>query len=284
MKNLMKGLVFGALGLSVLAQTTASTAATSANSTTTTAKSVLQKLKDSPFSMFGIVESSMRQTEIGEGNDVTNYLYLYPGYKLNDTISFRVVPSFRYNITGENQSEEEFDYQSVQARVYVKMLNEKDHGVRLTTQVRNYIYQGSTRGTSGYSSKHRIYPIFGKKLSNKWSLSVPMFAEFYNNNSHAFNAVKYNLFVSASTTYSINDKWSITQGIEYYDRKAKSQASKINDLYITPIDIGYSFNSNVSLNVSYGTTIMANNDGGATFANQPLKNGNIIASLFVNMF
>ncbi len=280
----MKGLVVASLGLTVLAQTTASTGSATANSTSTSSKSIIQKLKDSPFSMFAITESLLSQRDIGEGNDVTTYLYLYPGYKLNDTVSFRIVPTFSYTYTGQNQSEQDIDYSSVQGRVYFKMLNEKDHGVSLTTQIRNYIYQGSTRGTSGYSTKHRIYPIFGKKLSNNWSLSVPMFVEFYNDNDHAFNAVKQNYFISASTTYSINDKYSVTTGLEWYDRKAKTQAAKINEVWFTPVDLGISLTSNLSLNVSYGTALMNNNDGGRTFNEAPFKNGTVIASFFYNMF
>ena len=280
MNKMFKGIVALAMTTAVFAQSTGSINTTSTSSANSLS-GVLEKLKASPFSL-GILNETLVAAE--GANGYSNNFYFYPGYKINDTFTVKAVPVLSASYSGKNKSQSDmnYDYNYMSARLYIsKILNEKDHGINLSMQVRDYIYKGSDRGVNGYDQKLRIYPYASMNLG-KFNLSAAAFVEFYDKNDKTRATVQRNDLLSLGATYSINDSWSSNITLEYYHDHDTMGTQDKEYLTLTLPNIGYSY-KDLSVNLYLSTDIMVNKDD-SIFKDDPLADATIVAEMFYSAF
>jgi hypothetical protein len=290
MKNLIKGLVILAVASSALATVSTNTKITSssgnANTTYFNFSDAWKKLQKSPLQLAYLNEGVIR-TYGGKGL-YTNH-YVYAGYKIDKYHSFKIVPAFKSDYTGDNnnpsksqrgQGDIHTEYQYTTFRLYrSSILTQKEHGIGLSGQIRYYVYGDNFRNSSSSQlTKERIYPYFSKTWG-KFHLSVPFFTEFV----HGSTKRERNDYVGSTLTYSLNDSWSFATGLEYYTTNNEDSANDKEYYTITPVEVTWS-KGRFSATASATFDVAESKDRFDGFINKWHKNGSFVTSLYYSFF
>ncbi len=286
--GIIKGALLAFATVSVMAATSTSSVPSSSTTNTTetsVSKSWYEQLKDSPFNMQYLAEGSNSFTKSINGYSFYNYLYI--GYNINKNFAVKLVPSWQTDFTDAQENKDgsrtvHQQYASTQARLYVKnILTEEKHGFDLYVQNRLYYYPVDTRNGSGYDAKNRLYLIGGKKITDKFKIGTYAFYENYIRNTGSSKFLS-NYYAAVAPTYYVNDKLYTALTIEYYAQNRRKGNAEAESISVSP-EIGYSFSA-VSLSASLALEPIDFRDNDDDFANDTLKNAQLIVSAFFPIF
>ncbi|PIK15786.1 hypothetical protein [Halobacteriovorax sp. JY17] len=265
------------------AETTAATtpAATTTTSSTSTLKKYYDKIKASPFSM-AYLNDSFSSFNI---DGVKSYHYIYAHYKLTDKDRLSIVPTFTTDLINKNPVSKDrannTRIHSTQLR-YTRssILNEKDHGVNMSAQVRYYQYAKSNQkgGDDGYG---RAIISLGKPLG-KLSLSLTSDNVVYNKNSSGKGYSHFNM-IGFGTRYSFTDSFSTSTSLNWY-KYNYDNTDNFREFSLLGIYTDYSFKNGLSVG-PYFEAIMTNaKDGRDGFTEEWVKNASVGATLYYSWF
>ncbi len=140
---------------------------------------------------------------------------MYFRYNLTKDQNIRWVPVYTQIFGQEGEKSIQGDYAYSSFRWYVNnILTEKDHGVSLNFQNRNYIFDGEDRD-SGYDSYHRAYFLFTKNTTN-FTFELNTYAQIYNRNGRDPNTNTWRTMLGTFAFYNFNDNWGLGLGSEWY--------------------------------------------------------------------
>ena len=290
MRHFFKGLVLAVVTTTVLATVATNTKITSSSGNASTTyfnfSDSWKKLQKSPFSLAYLNEGVIGT--YGAKGLYTNH-YFYAGYKIDKYHSFKIVPAFKTDYTGDNNNESKTqrgngdahtEYQYTTFRLYRNsILKESKHGIGLSGQIRHYEYNDNNR-ENGQLTKQRIYPYFSKSFGNKLSLSVPFFTEFV----HGSTKRERNDFVGATLTYSANDSWAFSTGAEYYTTNNEDSTNDKEYYTITPVEVSWA-KGRFSASASATFDVAQSKDKFDRFNYKWWKNnGSFVTSLYYSFF
>ncbi len=258
------------------------TAETTATTTTSTSsiKSIYNKIKASPFSMAYLNDTYSSFNIDG----VKSYHYLYAHYKVTAKDRLSVIPTFttdyiskdangdRPNMTRLHSTQLRYSRSSI--------LNEKDHGVSLSAQVRYYHYSKNNQksGSDGYG---RAIFSAGKSLG-KLRLSLTADNVVYNRNANNASMTHFNM-IGLGAGYSITDSFSVNGSLNWY-KYNYNNSDNFHEFSLIGIYTDYSFKNGLSVGPYFEAEMTAAKDGRDGFSNEWVKNSSVGATLYYSWF
>ena len=207
----------------------------------------------------------------------------YPGYKIDKYHTVKLVPYLRTSLTKaqRDQGDAHTQYLNTSLRLYrSKILTQDKHGVNLNFQMRNYFYPKATRD-GGKDTAHRLY-FTGSKTVGKVDFTAGAFTQINNRNSGSHTA-KRGDYLALGAGYNFSDMFSTSATVEYYHAVDKIGADDKEYITITVPAVAINYKK---LNFSVGTAfdIIESKDGHTGTAENWVKNGKVIADLYISAF
>lgn len=259
------------------------TAETTATTTTSTSsiKGLYNKIKESPFSMAYLNDTYSSFNIDG----VKSYHYLYAHYKLTDKDRLSVIPTFttdfisKNKVTGERPNNTRIH--STQLRYSrSSILNEKDHGISLSAQVRYYQYAKSNQKTGNDGYGRAIFS--GGKTLGKLRLSLTSDNVVYNRNANSASMTHFNM-VGLGAGYSLTDSFSVNTSLNWY-KYNYNNTDNFHEFSLIGIYTDYSFKNGLSVGPYFEAEMTSAKDGRDGFSEEWVKNASVGATLYYSWF
>ncbi|MDC0253516.1 hypothetical protein OAK75_01360 [Bacteriovoracales bacterium] len=246
-----------------------------ANKSAKESKSIIQQLKDSPFSLTADLETvTDSKVETYNGSSLTGYL----SYKLSDTEKIKSMVSMDNSKNGD-----EFENSFSSAYIgYQKggLFKDNKLGLSINAQARLYKYNEATKNSASRDGKAHARLTLVKKVSDKVTVAgLGMYNE-YIRTSGKDSVTRRNATALVSTSYGHSDKLSFINDISVTGSYKKNSESY--SVGLTP-QISYAVNDTLATTLYYSTTLMKSNDG-QLFAKNWLENGVIALNLSYSVF
>jgi len=248
---------------------------------TTDISTYWNKLQESPFSFTYLNTVS---TSSKDANGFTSDHYLYFGYKIDNDHKVMVIPVLKTDARAsqKDQGDVHTEIQYTQLRLYKNnILTEKDNGIQLNFQLRNYFYADNTRDGSGVESKHRLYFLPSKNFG-KVSLTGGAFTQFYNKSDNRSGKVRDD-YVAIFPYYSFNDNFYAGFGVEYFHAINDIGENDKEYVTLTLPEVGYS-QGQFSVAAYAYYDIAESKDNYSSIKNKWWEEGTIAIDISYNLF